>query len=119
MDIETLREYCLSKKAASEDFPFDEVTLTFKVLGKIFAITGLDAEVPAVNLKCEPERAIELREEYEEIQPGYHMNKKHWNTVLLEGDLDDQFLKELIDHSYDMVVSKMTKKDKMMLEQLP
>lgn len=118
MDIETLREYCLSKKAASEDFPFDEVTLTFKVLGKIFAITGLDAEVPAVNLKCEPERAIELREEYEEIQPGYHMNKKHWNTVHFENGLEDDFLFELIDHSYDLVVKGLRKKDRDFLNEL-
>ena len=110
MHIESFTEYCLSKKGAEEGFPFDEVTLVLKVMGKIFAITALDEEVFKVNLKCDPEKAIELREEYEEIQPGFHMNKNHWNTVNFEGELRETFLKELIDHSYAMVVRGMTKK---------
>jgi predicted DNA-binding protein (MmcQ/YjbR family) len=116
MHIESFAEYCLSKKGVEEGFPFDEVTLVMKVMGKIFAITGLDTEEFKVNLKCDPERAIELREEYGEIQPGFHMNKKHWNTVNFEGELNDTFLKELIDHSYDMVVKGLTKKMRNALE---
>ncbi len=119
MHIEAFREYCLSKKGVTEDFPFDEVTLVFKVLNKMFALTGLKSEEFRVNLKCDPERAIELREEYEEsIIAGWHMSKKHWNTVYFERGLEDAFLIELIDHSYDLVVSKMTKKDKAVLEKL-
>ncbi|NJL73823.1 MAG: MmcQ/YjbR family DNA-binding protein [Saprospiraceae bacterium] len=118
MDIETFRAYCLSKKGVEETFPFDEVTLVFKVMGKIFALTGLDDDGFKVNLKCDPERAVELRETYEDIQPGWHMNKKHWNTIHFEGDLDDAFLKELINHSYDLVVASLPKKDKVLLASL-
>ncbi len=118
MHIEEFRTYCLQKVGVTEEFPFDDVTLVFKVLGKAFALTGLNAEEFRVNLKCDPERAIVLREEYEDIIPGYHMNKKHWNTVYFENGLDAAFLMELVDHSYDMVVSKMTKKNKALLEAL-
>ena len=118
MDIETLREYCLSKKGVTEEFPFDEVTLVFKVMGKMFALTGLDKLPHKVNLKCDPERAIELRERYPGIAPGYHMNKKHWNTVTLEGSLSTDMLKELMDHSYDLVVNGLTKKLKEELRSL-
>ena len=83
MHIEAFRECCLSKKGTTEEFPFDETTLVFKVMGKMFAATGLDREEFSVNLKCEPAYAIELREEYEDVRPGFHMNKKHWNTVIL------------------------------------
>ncbi|MCB9080384.1 MAG: MmcQ/YjbR family DNA-binding protein [Lewinellaceae bacterium] len=110
MDIESLRQYCLAKKGVEETFPFDEVTLVFKVMGKIFAITGLDSAVFTVNLKCDPDRAILLREEYPEIQPGWHMNKAHWNTVDFEGSLSDRFLLELVDHSYDLIVASLPKK---------
>ncbi len=110
MNIEEFRTYCLSKKQVTETFPFDEVTLVFKVAEKMFALTGLESEEFTVNLKCDPERAIELREEYEEVQPGYHMSKKHWNTVSFEGMLSDTFLKELIDHSYTLVVESFSKK---------
>ncbi len=110
MNIEDFRNYCLSKKHVTESFPFDEVTLVFKVGGKVFAITGLNNEVFTVNLKCDPERAVELREEYEEVQPGYHMNKKHWNTISFEGKLSEEFLKELIDHSFNLVVKGFSKK---------
>ena len=110
MNIEDLRSYCLSKKSTSESFPFDEKTLVFKVLDKLFCLTGINNEICTANLKCDPIYAIELREEYGDlIQPGYHMNKKHWNTVILEA-LDDAFAKKLIDHSYDLVVKGMPKK---------
>jgi len=118
MDIETFRDYCLSKKGVEETFPFDEVTLVFKVMNKMFALTGLEKEEFTVNLKCDPEYAIELREEYEDIQPGYHMSKKHWNTVQFEWGLDDKFLMELINHSYDLVVSKLKKADREILQNL-
>lgn len=116
MNIEQLRNYCLSKKASTEDFPFDEDTLVFKVLGKMFALVSLkkwESGEAAVNLKCDPEYAIELREQFESIYPGFHMSKKHWNTVgLNNGELNAKFVFELIDHSYDMVVKGMTKKMK-------
>jgi len=118
MNLEDLQLYCSSKKGVTEEFPFDEVTLVFKVLGKAFALTGLNAEETRVNLKCDPDRAIELREEYSDIIPGYHMNKKHWNTVYLERELSHAFIMELIDHSYDMVVAKMPKKLRAELEKL-
>jgi len=118
MNIEDFRDYCLSKKASSESFPFDEVTLVFKVLNKVFAITGLDRDEFTVNLKCDPPYAIELREQYPEIQAGYHMNKKHWNTVQFEEGLDDDFLISLIDHSYDMVVKGMRKADREALKEV-
>lgn len=118
MHIEEFRDYCLAKKGVEETFPFDEQTLVFKVMGKMFALTGLERVPFQVNLKCDPDRAIELREEYEDIQAGWHMSKKHWNTVLFEGDLEEKMLLELIDHSYDLVVQKLKKKDRELLEQL-
>ncbi len=108
MNIEELREYCISNKGATEGFPFDEVTLVFKVGGKMFALTNLDGE-PTVNLKCSPEKAIELREQYSSIVPGYHMSKTHWNTVYLNGSITDNFLKELIDLSYQLVFDSLPK----------
>lgn len=118
MNIESFRLYCLAKKGVEECFPFDEVTLVFKVMGKMFALTGLEKEGFPVNLKCDPEWAIELREEYPEVRSGFHMNNKHWNTVEFEGDLDDKFLRELIDHSYELVVKGLRKKDKEILDSL-
>lgn len=103
MNIERLRDYCLSKPAVNEDFPFDETTLVFKVAGKIFALTDLEGDL-SINLKCDPERAISLREQYPAILPGYHMNKKHWNTILIDGSVEISLLLELIDHSYALVV---------------
>jgi len=94
----------------TEEFPFDETTLVFKVMGKMFALTGLDEPEFKVNLKCDPERSIELREEYENIIAGFHMNKKHWNTVKPDGSLSNELFKELIDHSYDLVVKGLPKK---------
>ncbi|SRR5690606_29476448 len=118
MNIEEFYKYCLNKKGVEETFPFDEVTLVFKVMGKIFAITGLDAERFEVNLKCDPEYAIELRENHHDIRAGWHMNKKHWNTVNFEGDLEDKFLCDLIDHSYDLVVKGLKKSDREFLTNL-
>lgn len=116
MHVEAFRDYCLSKPGVEECFPFDEVTLVFKVLGKVFALTGLDSEAFKVNLKCDPDRALDLREQYEEVQPGYHMNKKHWNTVSFDGSLPDALLKELIDHSYDLVRASLPAKLRKELE---
>ncbi|WP_026450214.1 MmcQ/YjbR family DNA-binding protein [Aequorivita capsosiphonis] len=111
MNIEQFREYCIAKKGVTESFPFGEQTLVFKVMDKIFALAGLDTHPATANLKCDPERAIELREEYDGlIVPGYHMNKKHWNTVELERNLSPKLLTELVDHSYDLVVKSLTKK---------
>ena len=118
MHIEAVREYCLSKKGVTESFPFDEKTLVFKVMGKMFALSGLERIPAAVNLKCDPERSAILREEYDgSITGAFHMNKLHWNTVILE-EVPPKLIMELIDHSYDLVVSKMTKKLRAELEQL-
>lgn len=108
MNIEELREYCLSKKGVTEHFPFDEVTLVFKVGDKMFALTNLDGE-PSVNLKCDPERAIELREQHSSIIPGYHMNKTHWNTVIMDGTISDKLIYELVEHSYNRVFESLPK----------
>lgn len=111
MNVEEFREFCLSKPFVTEHFPFDEVTLVFKVKNKMFAMTGLDSEQFTVNLKCNPDYALELRNEYEDIIPGYHMSKKHWNTVNFEGKLSENFLKDLIDHSYQQTVLSLPKKE--------
>ena len=112
MDIEEIHEYAMQKPGVTEDFPFDESTLVFRVMNKMFMLAGLDNVPISVNLKCDPERAIELREEYESVTPGYHMNKKHWNTVCLEGDVGTDVLKDLIDHSYALVASKLKKSER-------
>ncbi|MDO6517388.1 MmcQ/YjbR family DNA-binding protein [Zobellia uliginosa] len=110
MNIEQFRDYCIAKKGVTEAFPFDEKTLVFKVMGKMFALCALERVPSQVNLKCDPERAIALREAYDgRIIPGYHMSKVHWNTLLLES-LPPQLITELIDHSYALVISKFTKK---------
>ncbi|QXP72111.1 MmcQ/YjbR family DNA-binding protein [Polaribacter sp. R2A056_3_33] len=122
MHIEQLRDFCISKKGVTEHFPFDEVTLVFKVMDKMFLLTSLTSweKVEAkINLKCNPEKAIELREEFEGVTAGYHMSKKHWNTVLLNSsDVSDDLAKELINHSYDLVVKGLTKKLQKELEEL-
>lgn len=114
MDIEQIRDYCLSKKGTTEEFPFDEDALVFKVLGKMFALTSLkgwESGSQSVNLKCNPEYAQELRAEYESIEPGFHMNKKHWNTIrIFKDELPPKFILELINHSYKMVIRGMPKK---------
>jgi len=103
MNIETLREYCLSKADAEEAFPFGPDTLVYKVNGKVFLIAGLDSQPLSFNVKCDPDKAIELREEFECVKPGYHMNKKHWNTIVVDGSVSSKQLKEWIDHSYELV----------------
>ena len=115
MNIETLREYCISKSEVSESFPFDEVTLVFKVCGKMFALLNLSGEV-SINLKCNPELAIELRDKYSAVIPGYHMNKTHWNTVIIDGSIPDKLIMEWIDHSYWLVVSQLPKILKLKIE---
>ena len=110
MDIESLRDYCLAKKAVEEGFPFGETVLVFKVKGKIFLLTSLDSPVLEFNVKCDPEKAIEWREQYAAVQPGYHMNKKHWNTVTADGSIPSRILKEMIDDSYDLVFKSLPKK---------
>ena len=110
MNIEDFRYYCLSKAGVTEEFPFDQTTLVFKVCGKVFALTGLDNPEFKVNLKCDPESSIALREEFGSIQPGFHMNKKHWNTVHVDNSFSDELFKELIDHSYDLVVKGLPAK---------
>ncbi len=117
MDLIGFRDYCLSKPGTSEDTPFDENTLVFRVMGKIFAITDIE-NFEFVNLKCNPDRAAELRHEHDEIRPGYHMNKKHWNSVYTTGSLPDKQILELADHSYDLIVSSLPKKLKEELNQL-
>lgn len=109
MNIEEYRNYCLRKKGVTEEFPFDENVLVFKVMGKIFALTDVN-EFETINLKCDPEEAVLLREKYDAVQPGYHMNKKHWNTILLDGSVPDKYIFQWIDHSYDRVVEGLTKK---------
>ena len=110
MNVEEFRVYCLSKPLVTEEFPFDETTLVFKVGGKMFALTGLDDPEFKVNLKCDPDRSVLLREEYESIRPGWHMNKKHWNTVHVDGSFPEQLFFELIDHSYALVFRSLPKK---------
>lgn len=118
MNIEQFRDYCLAKKGTEETLPFDNVTLVFKVMGKMFALTRLDKDEFTVNLKCDPTRAIQLRERYPQVRPGYHMSKKHWNTIHFEEGLPESMLSELIDHSYDLVIKGLRKKDREILEQL-
>src|ERR1700675_1157720 len=109
MDLESFREYCLSKPHVTEGTPFGETVLVFKVAGKMFALASLEDLPARANLKCDPDRALELRDRYEEVQPGYHMSKKHWNTVDLEGGIPEVELKEMIDHSYELVVKSLPK----------
>ena len=117
MYLEDLREYCLSKKGVEEGLPFGEDILVFKVLNKIFALTSI-ASGDRVNLKCDPDYALELREQFMEIQPGFHMNKKHWNTVILNGSLDERLVLKLVDHSYELVAKSLPKKDQILLASL-
>jgi len=112
MNIETLREYCLSKKAVTEDFPFGEDTLVFRVLNKIFLLVSLSSNPLQFNAKCDPDKVIELRDQYDAVQPGYHMNKKHWNTIIMNGSLSNAQLKEMIDDSYNLIVQSLPKKER-------
>ena len=110
MHLDQFRDHCLAKPAVTEGTPFGEQTLVFKVAGKMFALLSLDAIPPTANLKCDPERALDLRETYEDVRPGYHMNKRHWNTVGLRGDVPSDTVRQLVDHSYDLVVAGLPKR---------
>jgi predicted DNA-binding protein (MmcQ/YjbR family) len=110
MHIEAFRSYCLEKPGTTEGLPFGPEVLVFKVLGKMFALCRIE-DFSSVNLKCDPERALELREHYTAVEPGYHMSKKHWNTITVNGDVSDDMLFELVDHSYDLVLASLPKKD--------
>jgi len=110
MDAHELRAWCLQLAGASEDLPFGSEVSAFRVAGKIFALTVLERTPLEVSLKCDPDLAVELRNSYAAIRPGYHLNKRHWNTVALDGGLDDQFVRELIEDSYDLVVSALPKR---------
>lgn len=109
MYLDEFRNYCLALPGVTECFPFDENTLVYKVENKVFALTDVEL-FDSINLKCDPGRAVELRESSDAIQPGYHMNKKHWNTILLDGSLSDTFIRELIEHSYELVFQKLPRK---------
>ena len=112
MNAEQIRSYCLTKAGVEEGFPFGEETLVFKVNGKVFLLVGLYHQPLQFNVKCDPERAVERREQYDCIIPGYHMNKKHWNSVIVDNTLSNKQLKEYIDHSYDLVAKVKVKKRK-------
>jgi predicted DNA-binding protein (MmcQ/YjbR family) len=119
MNIEQVRDYCISKPFTQESFPFDDVTLVFKVAGKMFALLPLDEiDNPSINLKGSPEDNIQYREKFTGIEPGFHMNKKHWNTVRLESDVDRNLIKKMINRSYDLVVKSLSKKLKDQLRSL-
>jgi len=109
MNLEELRDYCMSKKGVEETLPFGPETLVFKVMGKAFLLTGFDQNPVQFNVKCDPEKAIELREHYHCVQPGYHMNKKHWNTIIVDGSVTDKLIREWITNSYDLVISGLPK----------
>lgn len=118
MNIEELREYCLDKKGTEEGLPFGPDTLVIKVMNKMFALISLDTIPTRINLKCNPDRALELREQHPAIIPGYHMNKQHWNTVNCDGSLRNDLIRELIDHSYDLIVASLKKADQEKLKSL-
>ena len=117
MNADLIREFCIAKKGTTESFPFNEDVLVFKVVGKMFALIDLSSP-DSINLKCDPAYALELRERYSEIQPGFHMNKKHWNTVVINDSLEPKLVFELIDHSYDQIVDGLGRKEKMFLQSL-
>lgn len=119
MDLNSFLEYNAHKKGVEETFPFNETTLVLKVMGKMYALTNIHEIPMRINLKCDPNRSIELRENHPEIIPGFHMNKKHWNTIIVgEGNLDQKLIYELIDHSYELVVKSLTKAKREELSQL-
>ena len=109
MNIEVIREYCLMKKGVKEDFPFDNEVLAFKVMDKVFLLARLNSTPITVNLKCDPSKALELREQYQSVAEGYHMNKKHWNTVTIDNSVPDRMILSWIDHSYELVVGGLKK----------
>jgi predicted DNA-binding protein (MmcQ/YjbR family) len=109
MNIEELREYCILKNGVEESFPFGSETLVFKVVGKVFLLTGIDSQPLQFNVKCDPEKAVELRERFSCVKPGYHMNKKHWNTIIIDNSVSEMLLQEWITNSYNLVVEGLTK----------
>jgi predicted DNA-binding protein (MmcQ/YjbR family) len=117
MILETFRSHCLAKKGVTEETPFGAETLVYKVMGKMFALTGIP-DFTSVNLKADPEKAVELREKYNAVQPGYHMNKKHWNTILIDGSVPDKLILQWLEESYQLVVGGLTKKEKSALDKL-
>jgi predicted DNA-binding protein (MmcQ/YjbR family) len=118
MNLSFIQDYCMAKKGVEETLPFGPDTLVYKVMGKAFLLTGINNRTESINVKCNPDKAVELREQYESIQPGYHMNKKHWNTITIDGSLSLKIIKECIDDSYNLVVLALTKKDKQAWENL-
>jgi predicted DNA-binding protein (MmcQ/YjbR family) len=116
MDLAQFHEYCLSKPHATEGTPFGPDVLVFKVAGKMFALAALDEVPTTVNLKCDPDLALDLRDRYEQVQPGYHMNKKHWNTVEIDSEIPDVELRKMIDHSYELVTKSLPKAERKKLE---
>jgi predicted DNA-binding protein (MmcQ/YjbR family) len=110
MNIELIREYCLKKKFVTEELPFNEESPVYKVMGKIFLIASLQPPI-SINLKCDPEKAVELREKYDSVRPGYHMNKMHWNTVEIDNSVPDKLIYEWIDHSFELVVKRLKRQD--------
>ncbi|MGJ8677773.1 MAG: MmcQ/YjbR family DNA-binding protein [Akkermansiaceae bacterium] len=118
LDLVDLIDYCLAKKGVEETCPFGPDALVYKVCGKMFALTSPDNLPVRINLKCDPDRAMELRDIYESVIPGYHMNKKHWNTVILNDSMNDELVRELIDHSYNLVVQGLSKRDRDHLDSL-
>jgi predicted DNA-binding protein (MmcQ/YjbR family) len=117
MNIEGFRNYCLTKRGVTEEFPFDANTLVFKVMGKMFALTDLEA-FESINLKADPEQVVALQEQFSAVLPGYHMNKKHWISVMMDGTIKDSLICQWIDDSYNLVSASLPKKDKEMLKQL-
>lgn len=118
MNVEKAREYCLEKKGATESMPFDTELLVMKVMGKWFAVIDLES-ANKISLKCDAERAIDLRERYAAVEAAWHFNKKYWNMVRLDGDVDDRLMEEMIDHSYEEVIKKLTRKQRQELEGMP
>ncbi len=112
MNLENIREYCIAKLGVEETTPFGPDTIVYKVIGKAFLITGFENNPVQFNVKCDPEKAIDLRERYNFVLPGYHMNKKHWNTIVVDGSVSIQLLKEWIDHSYQLVIESLPKKER-------
>ncbi len=118
MHIEDVRNYCLSLKNTTESFPFDDVSLVFKVENKMYLLASLDAEEPYIAVKCDPDTAIALRDRYSAVEPAYHFNKKHWNAIYLERDMDDAQIYEWIKHSYKLVIAKLPKQIRTLYEDI-
>ena len=116
MNIEEIREYCITKPGVTEGFPFNDTALVFKVAGKMFALLDLSEDSRGISLKCDPGLAIELREQHPEVTPAYHFNKQHWNTVVPAGSVPEKKILEWIDHSYDLVVNGLKRADREALQ---